>query len=47
VFAAAREAAGVPGRLVQLSRHNHFTLLEELASPHGEITRLVRELVGV
>lgn len=46
-FGAAREAAGMPGRLVQLPRHNHFTLLEELASPQGEITRLVRELVGV
>ena len=47
VFGAAREAASLPGRLVQLPRHNHFTILEELASPQGEITRLVRELVGV
>ena len=45
VFGAAR--ATVPGRLIQLPQHNHFTILEELANPQGEITRLVRELVGV
>jgi arylformamidase len=29
---------------VGLPRHNHFTVLEELASPHGALTALVRRL---
>jgi acetyl esterase/lipase len=33
-----REAVALPG-------HNHFTILEELASPHGALTALVRRLV--
>jgi len=32
-----REAVPLPG-------HNHFTILEELASPHGALTALVRTL---
>jgi acetyl esterase/lipase len=35
--ALARKAAAVPQR-------NHFTVLEELASPHGALTALVRRL---
>jgi arylformamidase len=27
-----------------LARHNHFTILEELASPHGALTALARKL---
>ena len=45
-FGAARAAAGLPGRLVPLAGHNHFSILEELASPEGALTRLVVELVG-
>lgn len=45
-FSAARERAGLPGRLVRLSGHNHFTILDELASPAGVLTTLVRELVA-
>ena len=44
VFADAR--AGLPGRLAELPAHNHFTILEELASPDGALTTLVRELVA-
>lgn len=33
-----REAVALPG-------HNHFTILEELASPHGALTALARKLV--
>ncbi len=43
-FAAARSAAGLPGRLSRLAGHNHFTILEELANPKGALTALVREL---
>ena len=45
-FAAARTRAGLPGRLVPLPGCNHFTILEELASPDGALTMLVRELVA-
>lgn len=33
-------------RLEPLEGHNHFTLLEELASPQGRLTSLVRTLLG-
>lgn len=45
-FAATRTRAGLPGRLVPLPGCNHFTILEELASPDGALTMLVRELVA-
>jgi arylformamidase len=32
-------------KAVALPGHNHFTVLEELASPHGALTALVRRLV--
>jgi hypothetical protein len=44
-YAGARARAGLPGRLVRLAGHNHFTILEELANPDGALTTLVRELV--
>ncbi len=34
------------GTATALPRHNHFTLLEELASPHGALTALVRKLTA-
>jgi arylformamidase len=46
VFAAARSSAGLPGQSLQLAGHNHFTILEELASPDGALTVLLRELVA-
>jgi acetyl esterase/lipase len=46
-FAVTRERAGTPGRLVKLGGHNHFTILEELASPEGALMALVRELVAI
>ena len=33
-------------RLEPLAGHNHFTILEELASPQGKLTSLVRSLLG-
>jgi acetyl esterase/lipase len=45
-FAAARARAGLPGRVVRLSGHHHFSIMEELASPDGALTALVSELVG-
>ncbi len=41
----SEEYAGRLGReAMALPRHNHFTILEELASPHGELTGVVRTL---
>jgi len=45
-YAAARQRASLPGRLVRLPGHNHFTILDELARPGGALTMLVRELVA-
>lgn len=45
-YAAARANAGLTGKLVALRGHNHFTVLEALASPDGDVTRIVRELVA-
>jgi len=46
-YAAARARAGLPGRLLRLPGHNHFTILEELANPAGALTAQLRELVGI
>jgi acetyl esterase/lipase len=46
-FVEARTRAGLPGRLVPLAGHDHFTILEELARPDGALTALVRELARV
>lgn len=43
-YAAAWKAKGLPGRLVRLEAHNHFSILEELADSHGE---LLAALAGV
>ena len=43
-FAQARTQAGLPGRLIQLPHHNHFTILEELAQADGALTALIHEL---
>ena len=44
-FAAARAAAGLPGRVVPIEGCNHYTMLEELADPHGALMELVLELI--
>ncbi|MDP1538160.1 MAG: alpha/beta hydrolase [Burkholderiales bacterium] len=44
--AAVRAQAGLPGRLVRLPCLNHFTILEELARPDGQLIALVRELAA-
>jgi hypothetical protein len=37
----------LPGRFVELASHNHFTILEELASPTGALTALLQDLVSI
>lgn len=46
IYAEARAKAYLPGRLVRLPQHNHFTILEELARSDGALTALVRELAA-
>jgi arylformamidase len=36
-FWQAREAAGLPGTWLALAGHDHFSILEELATPGGEL----------
>lgn len=43
IYAEAIAKAGLPGNLVPLAGHNHFTILEELARPDGALTALVRD----
>jgi acetyl esterase/lipase len=45
-YAAARAAAAVPGRCVELGGCNHFTILEQLADPAGALTGLLLELIA-
>jgi arylformamidase len=45
-FGSAWLKAGLPGRLMSLAGHNHYTILEQLASPTGVLTKVVRQLCG-
>lgn len=42
----AWEEKRLPGRFTPVAGRNHFSILEELASPDGEIMKMVLELVG-
>ncbi|MGE4483201.1 alpha/beta hydrolase [Acidocella sp.] len=42
---AHRAASHAPGPLYQICGANHFTLLEQLRDPRGELTKLARSLV--
>jgi acetyl esterase/lipase len=44
-YAEARAKTGLPGKLVALAGENHFTILEEVESPEGALTKLLLELV--
>jgi hypothetical protein len=44
-FGAARREAGLPGKVAPLDGHDHFSILEELASPGGALTALARTLL--
>jgi acetyl esterase/lipase len=45
-YHAARNAAGLPSELLALEGHDHFSILEELASPTGRLTRAVVQLAN-
>jgi arylformamidase len=43
-YAAARRAANLPTRELPLAGHDHYSILEELANPHGALTRCLVEM---
>jgi hypothetical protein len=43
-FAAHRARYGLPVTYEEIAGANHFTIMNEMASPMGRITRLIRQL---
>ena len=43
-FAAHRARYGLPVTYEEIAGANHFTIMNELSSPHGRITTLIRQL---
>lgn len=41
----ARQDAGLPGVLLPLESHNHFSIMDELTSPQGRLTAAVNDLI--
>lgn len=44
-FAMHRAEEDIPGSFNLLSKHNHFTILEELENPEGSLTQLLVQLI--
>jgi len=45
-YSAALREAGLAAELIALAGHDHFSILEELASPTGELTDRVARLAS-
>lgn len=45
-YATTAQARGLPVRLNVLPGHDHFSILDELASPAGPLTHALRELIA-
>jgi arylformamidase len=45
-YRAALVARGLPVRHLVLAGHEHFSILEELASPQGQLTEALLTLIG-
>ena len=45
-YAAALRARGLPAQLSVLAKHNHFSILEEIAAPDGALTRELVALIA-
>jgi acetyl esterase/lipase len=43
-FAAAWTGKGLPGRYLPLERHDHFSILDELAAPDGKLVVALKDL---
>jgi arylformamidase len=46
-FVAAWRARGAPADLAEIAGRNHFTILDALAEPDGDLLRAVRTLAGL
>jgi arylformamidase len=46
-YAAAWTKKGLHGRYLPVSKHDHFSILEELAQPQGVILKALKEMAGV
>jgi acetyl esterase/lipase len=44
-FAAARRERGLPGEFLEIPSANHFTIMEQIASVDGVLTRSIRKLL--
>ena len=44
-YAAAWRRAGLPGEYLPLPGHDHFSILDELASPDGKLVAALRKLL--
>ena len=45
-YAAARTAKGLGARYLPIAGHDHFSILEELATPDGKLTVALKDLIG-
>jgi arylformamidase len=45
-YAQAWSARGLKGRYLPLAGHDHFSILEELARPDGQLTQTLRDLIA-
>jgi arylformamidase len=45
-FAAHRAKSGSPVAYEEIPGANHFTIMDEMASPTGRITAMIRQVVG-
>jgi arylformamidase len=45
-FADAARARGLPVQLTELPGHHHFSILDEIARPDGELTRQLVDLIA-
>ncbi len=45
-YLAAWTAKGLKGRLLEVGRHNHFSVLDDLADPKGALALAARDLVA-
>jgi hypothetical protein len=43
-YGRARRRADLPGEMLPLTGHDHFSILEELASPDGALVAALLEL---
>jgi arylformamidase len=46
-YAEARQERGLPGRYLPVDKHDHFSILEELARPDGKLFAALKTLAGV